>query len=129
MIRKEGREERTKGRKTEKEGREEERGEKREGSEGDGHYVPNVCIHVFERFRMKMRREVWREEKITCDYNLFFLSSDERKQSFQFTVHTESSWNKRSDWVLAGQSEREMKDWISAFKVYRRNISSHNALV
>ena len=41
----------------------------------------------------------------------------ERKQSFQFTVHTESSWNKRADWVFAGQSEREMKEWIAAFKV------------
>ena len=41
----------------------------------------------------------------------------ERKQSFQFTVHTESSWNKREDWVFAGQSEREMKEWITAFKV------------
>ena len=41
----------------------------------------------------------------------------ERKQSFQFTVHTESSWNKRADWVFAGQSEREMKEWITAFKV------------
>lgn len=43
--------------------------------------------------------------------------SGERKQSFQFTVHTESSWNKRSDYVFAGQSEREMKEWITAFKV------------
>jgi hypothetical protein len=46
-----------------------------------------------------------------------FLSSGERKTSFQFTIHTESTWNKRMDWVLAAQSEREMKDWILAFKV------------
>ena len=46
-----------------------------------------------------------------------FLSSGERKTSFQFTIHTESTWNKRMDWILAAQSEREMKDWIQAFKV------------
>ena len=43
--------------------------------------------------------------------------ADERKQSFQFTVHTESSWNKRADYVIAAQSEREKKDWIDAIKV------------
>lgn len=57
-----------------------------------------------------------------CVTNLYALFSlfiaGERKQSFQFTIHTESSWNKRSDWVLAAQSEREMKEWIAAFKVY-----------
>ena len=41
----------------------------------------------------------------------------ERKQSFQFTVHTESSWNRRPDYVIAAQSENEMKEWIAAFKV------------
>ena len=32
-------------------------------------------------------------------------------------MHTESTWNKRANWVFAGQSEREMKEWITAFKV------------
>ena len=45
------------------------------------------------------------------------LSTGERKHSFQFTIHTESSWNRRPDFVLASQSEREMKEWIIAFKV------------
>ncbi len=48
---------------------------------------------------------------------LLLLLTGERKQSFQFTVHTESSWNRRPDYVVAAQSEREMKEWISAFKV------------
>lgn len=48
---------------------------------------------------------------------IFFPGTGERKLSFQFTVHTESSWNKRSNWVMAAQSEREMKDWINAFKL------------
>ena len=43
--------------------------------------------------------------------------SGERKQSFQFTVHTESSWNKRKDYVIAAQSDAEMKQWVAAFKV------------
>ena len=46
-----------------------------------------------------------------------FPLSGERKTSFQFTIHTESTWNKRMDWILAAQSEREMKEWILAFKV------------
>ena len=55
----------------------------------------------------------------------FWLScAGERKQSFQFTVHTESTWNKRPNWVLAGQSEREMKEWIAAFKVRLRLLNS-----
>ena len=41
----------------------------------------------------------------------------ERKQSFQFTVHTESQWNSRNDWVMAAVNEKEMKEWIEAFKV------------
>lgn len=48
---------------------------------------------------------------------VFFPGLGERKTSFQFTIHTESTWNKRMDWVLAAQSEREMKDWIQAFKL------------
>ena len=43
--------------------------------------------------------------------------SGERKTSYQFAIHTESQWNKRSEWVIAAQSDREMKDWIDAFKV------------
>lgn len=54
---------------------------------------------------------------LLCVYVYVYVYVGERKQSFQFTVHTESSWNKRADWVFAGQSEREMKDWITAFKV------------
>lgn len=41
----------------------------------------------------------------------------ERKTSYQFAIHTESQWNKRSEWVIAAQSDREMKEWIDAFKV------------
>lgn len=41
----------------------------------------------------------------------------ERKQSFQFTVHTESSWNKRNDYIMAAQNDAEMKAWVAAFKV------------
>lgn len=41
----------------------------------------------------------------------------ERKQSFQFTVHTESSWNKRNNYVMAAQNDAEMKAWVTAFKV------------
>ena len=44
-------------------------------------------------------------------------SAGERKQSFQFTVHTESSWNKRNDYIMAAQNDAEMKAWVAAFKV------------
>ena len=39
-------------------------------------------------------------------------------------IHTESTWNKRADWLVAAQSESDMKEWILAFKV---NISHLNA--
>jgi hypothetical protein len=41
----------------------------------------------------------------------------ERRTSYQFILHTESTWNKKADWTLAAQTEGEMKDWILAFKV------------
>ena len=49
---------------------------------------------------------------------VYCIAAGQRKQSYQFTVHTESSWNSRNDWVMASKNETEMKEWIDAFKVY-----------
>ncbi len=49
--------------------------------------------------------------------NVFVFTAGERKTSYQFGVHTESQWNTRSEWIIAAQSDREMKEWIDAFKV------------
>ena len=45
-----------------------------------------------------------------------------RKQSFQFIIHTESAWNKRNNYVIAAQTNSEMKQWITAFKVHTTYI-------
>ena len=68
-------------------------------------YMCMSCVPFLKRVR------------IDITWCAVFACAGERKLSFQFTVHTESSWNKRSNWVMAAQSEREMKDWINAFKV------------
>ena len=50
--------------------------------------------------------------------SLFLSAVGERKQSFQFVVHTESAWNKRNNYVIAAQTNVEMKEWVTAFKVH-----------
>jgi hypothetical protein len=48
---------------------------------------------------------------------IIYPSAGERKQSFQFIVHTESAWNKRNNYVIAAQTNVEMKQWVTAFKM------------
>ena len=58
---------------------------------------------------------------------VFYPAVGEREQSFQFVVHTESSWNKRDDYVIAAQSEFEMKEWVEAFKLAGQKNTRHSS--
>ncbi|CAI8015305.1 Probable serine/threonine-protein kinase DDB_G0272282 [Geodia barretti] len=53
-----------------------------------------------------------------------YPSASARKQSFQFIIHTESAWNKRNNYVIAAQTNSEMKQWLTAFKLAgQKNIT------
>lgn len=39
------------------------------------------------------------------------------KRPYQFCVHTESTQNRRNDWVFAAHGQKAMQEWISAFQV------------
>ncbi|KAL5477411.1 hypothetical protein EMCRGX_G024209 [Ephydatia muelleri] len=39
------------------------------------------------------------------------------KRPYQFSVHTESTQNRRSDWVFAAHGQKAMQEWIAAFQL------------
>lgn len=49
--------------------------------------------------------------------NSSVLCTATEKRPYQFSVHTESTQNRRNDWVFAAHGKKAMEEWIAAFKL------------
>ncbi|XP_065889598.1 uncharacterized protein [Dysidea avara] len=54
---------------------------------------------------------------------------EHKDQTYQFTVHTESQWNKRANYVLAATSDFEMNQWVQAFKEAGHRVVMRDSLL
>jgi hypothetical protein len=71
---------------------------------------------VFNYYKNDPKGKALGEVKLKNITITFPKKGDKIFSPYQFTLHTDSSWNKRKDWSIAASTEKEMKEWILAFE-------------
>lgn len=73
---------------------------------------------MFSYYKSEPKGKPLGEVKLTRHTKINYPKPGEKTHSsYQFSIHSESAWNKRSDYVIAATNEKDMKQWIEAFKM------------